>query len=348
MSQARVLASLVCLATGCGGSPAGLDGGTDTSTARPDGGAGLLDAPGADGTLPADVDADTARDASPPPDPDAGPRCPDRPRMGLFVWTDELVSRRDAILDLADAHEVTELYLHANLFYSGDVEEDVLALWIATANARCIDVELLFGNARWILPAGHAEATARARWTVGFAGTHPEARPSGLHFDLEPQQLDEWDVEADRPALIADLADVLEAATAIGEAGSVPVSNDIGFFLDGYDVTRGGRTRPGSEWITDAVSRIVIMDYRDTAESDGHGGMISLAQDEVAYATSIGTPIVLAVETQPIAEEYVTFREEGLTTMLAELALVRAHFGVDTTLAGFAIHDEDGLAALGP
>jgi len=148
--------------------------------------------------------------------------------------------------------------------------------------------------------------------------------------------------------MIDHLADVLEMVTPIAEAGGLPLSNDIGFFLDGYDVTRAGRTRPGHEWITDAVSRIVIMDYRDTAASDGFGGMISLAENEVAYATSAGTPIVLAVETIPIAEEYVTFREEGLAVLRRELALVRAHFGADTSLAGFAIHDEDGLAALGP
>jgi len=209
-------------------------------------------------------------------------------------------------------------------------------------------VELLLANRSGILPAGHAQATARPDWAVAFAAAHPDARPSGIHFDLEPQQLDEWDAVASRPTYIAHLVDVLEAMTPVAEAGGLPLSNDLGFFLDGYDVTRGGTTRPGHEWVIDAVSRAVVMDYRDSAESTGFGGMISLAQDEVSYASRAGTPIVLAVETQPIAEEYVTFREEGRAAMLAELALVSAHFASEPSFAGFAIHDEDGLAVLPP
>ncbi len=101
----------------------------------------------------------------------------------------------------------------------------------------------LFGNGRWILPAGQIQATARTEWSVAFAAAHPDARPSGIHWDLEPQQLDEWDVEPDRPALIAHLADVLEEMTPVAEAGGLPLSIDMGFFLDGYDVTRSGSTR---------------------------------------------------------------------------------------------------------
>jgi hypothetical protein len=122
----------------------------------------------------------------------------------------------------------------------------------------------------------------------------------------------------------------------------------MGFFLDGYDVTRGAVTRPGHEWLTDAVSRVVVMDYRDSAESMGFGGMISLATREVTYASSAGTPIVLAVETRPESPEYITFYEEGLAALRTELALTRTAFAAEPAFRGFAIHDEDGLAALPP
>lgn len=304
------------------------------------------DAPGdldVDVTLDAAISLDASGSDAPP---DAPSRCPSRPTLGLFVWGDDLVTRRDEILTLASETNVTEIYLHANLFYAGDEDDDVLADWIRAADASCIAVELLFGNGRWILPAGQTQATSRTDWSVAFAAAHPDARPSGVHWDLEPQQLDEWDVEADRPTLIAHLADVLERMTPVAEAGGLPLSVDMGFFLDGYDVTRGGRTRTGNAWITDAVSRVVLMDYRDSAASMGFGGMISLAEDEVTYAVSAATPIVLAVETIPVSPEYVTFREEGRAVLFSELALVNDHFGA--RIAGFAIHDEDGFRALGP
>ncbi|MBN8612508.1 MAG: hypothetical protein J0L92_18080 [Deltaproteobacteria bacterium] len=348
MSRPHSLA-LVMLLAACDSSPAAMDGGPDDAALVED-----LDAHLAllDGGVPldavADEDALTSPDAWVEPPTDAAPRCPSRPSLGLFVWGDDLVTRRDAILTLAADADVTEIYLHANLFYAGDEDEDTLADWIRAADALCISVELLFGNARWIRTASHDEATDRNAWTVAFAAAHPDARPSGIHFDLEPQQLDAWDVEADRPGLIAELVDVLEEMTPVAEAGGVPLSIDIGFFLDGYEVTRGGRTRPGHEWITDAVSRVVVMDYRDSAESMGYGGMISLAEDEVTYASSTSTPIVLAAETISVSPEYVTFREEGRAALFAEHALVRAHFPTSSALAGFAIHDERGLAALAP
>lgn len=295
------------------------------------------------------IDAGSAQDAAPidAAATDDAPRCTPGETLGLFVWADDLATRRDAILDLAEGAGVTEIYLHANLFYAGDLGADVLADWIRAAERRCIGVELLFGNARWILPAGQHEVTDRVAWAASFADAHGDARPRGLHFDLEPQQLAEWDVMADRPMLLGALVDVLEAATPTAETAGLPLSVDVGFFLDGYDVTRGGRTRPASEWVTDAVSRLVVMDYRDSAESMGHGGIISLAQTEVDYATSQGTPVVLAVETTAVAPEYVTFLEEGRAALFAELALARAHFA-GTGVEGFAIHDERGLAALGP
>lgn len=301
--------------------------------------AGSIDAGSID-TRPASDDAPLATEDA--------PRCPPRAALGLFVWGDDLATRRDAILDLAEATGVTEIYLHANLFYAGDLDQTVLADWIRAASMRCVEVELLFGNARWILPAMQAQARERTDWVVRYAESHPDARPTGVHFDLEPQQLAEWDVMADRPGLVSHLVDVLESMKPVAESAGLRLSVDIGFFLDGYEVTRAGRARPGSEWITDAVSRVVIMDYRDSAESMGFGGMISLAEDEVAYASSAGTPIVLAAETGEVTPEYVSFREEGLAAMQTELAAVRAHFAASTSFAGLAIHDERGLRALPP
>gem|GEM_PF-4252348 len=349
------LAAALALAAGCSAEPPAGDGGaTDAFEPRGDAhDAAARDAPPFDAGTAFDAPA-PAPDAPAPDAPaldapatDAGSRCPARPPLGLWVWNDDLVPARDAILDLAEGAGVTEVYLHANLFYAGDVSEDVLAAWIGAAAARCIEVELLFGNARWILPADRAEATARTTWTVAFAAAHPSARPAGVHFDLEPQQLPAWDDPAMRPALVSALVDTLAAMQPVAEDAGLRLSADVGFFLDGIPVARGGTTRPASEWVTDAVSRLVIMDYRDSAESMGFGGMISLARAEIDYATRVGVPVVLGAETNPVSPEYVSFAEEGRAAMFAEFALVRAAFA-GTAFEGLAIHDRDGLAALPP
>ncbi|MBX7195654.1 MAG: hypothetical protein K1X94_26595 [Sandaracinaceae bacterium] len=354
-SQTRLsiaLCALSCLA-GCD-SPRATDDASARDASGPDArsaDAALPDAPGLDAptsAIDAAVDGGAVPDAPGQDDAflsDAAPRCPAREALGLFVWSDDFDVRRDEILTLAEDAGVTEIYLHANRVYAGDLDEAVLADWIAAADARCLSVELLFGNASWIPTAGHAEAIARASWTIRFAAAHPDARPAGVHFDLEPQQLALWDT-GDRPMLISQLVDVLEAMTPDVEAAGLRLSVDIGFFLDGYDVTRGGRARPGHEWVTDAVSRVVVMDYRDTADNVGHGGMIDLAAEEVAYASGAGVPIVLAAETTAQDPPYITFHEEGRAALFAQLAAVRSHYG--SQLEGFAIHDEDGLATLAP
>ena len=347
----RIWAAIALLTSGCADTTGGAgDSGAEADADRDAGGGdsgSALDA-GSEGGTVADAGTDggaSGSDASHAPDAAA---CPARPYLGFFVWNDDLVTTRDAILDLAQGAGVTEIYLHANLFYAGDETETTLAAWIDAAHARCIDVDLLFGNASWIHPAGRAQASARADWAVAFAAAHPGSRPTGVHFDLEPQQLAEWSDTTTHPALVSELVDTLTAIRPAADASGLVLSVDTGFFLDGVMVTRSGTTRPGSEWVTDAVTRLVVMDYRDSAASMGHGGMISLAQDEVDYAAAHGTPVVLAAETNPISPEYVSFAEEGRAAMFVEFDLVRAHFASAATFAGVAVHDRDGLAALGP
>ena len=293
----RIWAAIALLTSACADTTGGAgDSGAEADADRDAGGGdsgSALDA-GSEGGTVADAGTDggaSGSDASHAPDAAA---CPARPYLGFFVWNDDLVTTRDAILDLAQGAGVTEIYLHANLFYAGDETETTLAAWIDAAHARCIDVDLLFGNASWIHPAGRAQASARADWAVAFAAAHPGSRPTGVHFDLEPQQLAEWSDTTTHPALVSELVDTLTAIRPAADASGLVLSVDTGFFLDGVMVTRSGTTRPGSEWVTDAVTRLVVMDYRDSAASMGHGGMISLAQDEVDYAAAHGTPVVLS------------------------------------------------------
>ena len=267
--------------------------------------------------------------------------CPARPRLGLFAWEDD---GRDATLALAEHHGVTEVYLHANLFFVNERDESVLVQWIQTARARCIEVELLFGNARWMTPEMRDESVRRTQWTVDFAARHPEARPSGIHWDLEPQQRETWPDEAARPAILGELLDTLDAMRPIAAAGALPLTLDIGFFLDELSLTRAGRTRPMHAWVIDAVSRVVVMDYRDDAP-----GMLEMAAGELRYASEVGVPILLAVETREVTEgEYVSFYEEGMSAMNEALHTVRTAERDRPAFAGLAIHDRAGLEALAP
>ena len=267
--------------------------------------------------------------------------CPARPRLGLFAWE---VDDRDATLALAEQHGITEIYLHANLFFVEEREESMLVGWIQAARARCMQVELLFGNTRWMTPEMRGEATRRTQWSVDFAARHPEARPSGVHWDLEPQQRDTWSDPSTRSTTFGELLDTLDAMRPIAASGALPLTLDMGFFLDEIEYTRNGQTRPMHAWAMDAVSRVMVMDYRDNPEL-----MLEMAGTELRYAAEHNIPILLAVETREVTEGfYVSFFEDGLAAMNATLTSVRASQRDMPSFQGLAIHDHAGLAALIP
>lgn len=79
------------------------------------------------------------------------------------------------------------------------------------------------------------------------------------------------------------------------------------------------------------------MAYRDHAGPPD--GIDALWQEELTYASSIGRPLVVGVETQcDLEPEYVTFCEEGDASLEAELGLARGALAGEAGFGGFAIH----------
>ena len=71
----------------------------------------------------------------------------------------------------------------------------------------------------------------------------------------------------------------------------------IAFWLDGIRVQHAGVTKPASEHLQDIYDHVVLMDYRDRAH--GPDGILSHAEDELAYGRRIGKPVWLGIETAP-------------------------------------------------
>jgi hypothetical protein len=78
------------------------------------------------------------------------------------------------------------------------------------------------------------------------------------------------------------------------------------------------------------------MDYRDRAH--GPDGILSHAQDELAYGRKIGKPVWLGVETSDNEILKLTFFDNKPADMERELGLVKQALKDESAFGGFVIH----------
>jgi outer membrane protein TolC len=155
------------------------------------------------------------------PGPNAGPATPASPRArGLWVWkTRDLLRERgaaEALRAFCGKRDLTEVYL--------SVPEEVLAderlaQLVSTLRGAGLRVEALIGDATWYLPHLRAPLLKRIDDVAQYNASHPEARFTGIHLDVEPHQLPENKGRPDLPYL-PELVDMLaEGRDAAVRAG---------------------------------------------------------------------------------------------------------------------------------
>ncbi len=278
----------------------------------------------------------------------AGAALPGGPRA-TWLWGSSVVkspSDTAGFFSFAASHAITGVYAESQSLLSSAPAS--LASFIATAKTHGIEVELLFGYELWARASEHAKAVALAESAAAFSAGLSGPKPIGVHFDVEPHQLPEWKAGgASEAQIAAEFVELLEKLHAVTQGAGLRLSVDIPFWYDGRPLTRGGVTRPLSEWVADSVDRVVLMDYRDTA--DGPDGIVAQAANEIAYGATIGKPVVLGVETLcNLDPPKVTFCEEGAAVLEAELAKTIAVLSESAGFAGLAVHDYKAYAALKP
>lgn len=263
-------------------------------------------------------------------------------QRGLWVWSNlpaVQAAPRQQLLDLAADHELTTLYLQAQTLLYDDPA--ALADLVRQAALNGLTVELLAGNHAWVRPANHPTILALARDLKIFVQSFPGARPTALHFNIEPHALPEW--PSSQATLAQALLDLLEQLAAELAGSGIELVLDIPNWYDDIQVERNGKVRPLSELVQDRVDRVVVMDYRDNAAL-----MLELAEAELTYGDLIGKPVVIAAESRCLPETDLSWCEEGRLALAEGLAAVRAGALHHQSFGGTAIHDWQGLAELGP
>jgi hypothetical protein len=269
---------------------------------------------------------------------------PGGPR-GLWVWQSSTVTdvaKRTTLFNFCTSHQVTTVFVESQGFFSGNPAP--LGPFVQEAAAKGIEVEFLFGNSTWARTANHPKAVKLAHDAVQFSKGLSGSLPVGLHFDVEPHTLPEW--QSAQASIANQWVDLLKKLRAETAGSGLRLSADIPFWIDKINLTRNGQTRLLHKWVIDAVDRAVLMDYRDHAAPPD--GIIDLASTEVAYGKAVGKPVLIGVETIcGLSPEKITFCEEGSAAL--EKALKDARAALDPGgLAGFAVHHYSSYRTLGP
>jgi hypothetical protein len=278
----------------------------------------------------------------------------------LWLWERETfealeqANARTALLEFLARHRVSTVYLYADSWRGRNPIAQDPARYrtlLAELRARGVEPYALLGSApldtpTYILPENRLLAEAMLARVLDYnAAAAPGERFAGLNIDIEPYLLDDWDERRGERALqYLELSRRLVAM--VRESGQdLAVGPASPFWFDGVrDVVFEGASKPLSEHVMDVHDYVALMDYRDFAE--GPDGILYHAESEVAYADRTGKALVVGVEASRDELDKVSFYEEGLEAMEAELAVVVRAWGGRPGFGGIALHHYRSLRAL--
>lgn len=296
-----------------------------------------------------------------------------QPPRSLWVWNTSGIQRdrqqAESLVEFCKQQQIETVYLQLPLAAavhgaSPSIPERILenpvqlAALVQLLHHNSIEAHALDGYHYYALPEWHPVCLAVIQEFLRYQREAvPEARFTGLHLDIEPYLLPQFESEdrKDQEKLFLDYLHLndLILQEVKSQDPTLPVGLSIPFWYeqtgdDGQVVAEvpweDGKMKPVSYILFDWVDYIAIMDYRNVA--GGPNGIIAHARQEMDYANATHRDgsgrnriVIIGVETQKIEPEFITFH--GYTPEYFEqtLAEVAEHYANDPAFGGFAIHD---------
>lgn len=243
-------------------------------------------------------------------------------------------------------HHITTLYLYADEYKKRHIlltQPDKYRKLIANAHARGFKVYALLGSSylytqAYILPEKRAAALQMFQNVLDFNKntSDPGAQFDGINLDLEPYLLDDWSTA--RPLrgkqYLSLSADFMRLKAASGL--KLEVGPAMPFWYDGItDVEWNGHYRPLNEDVQDIYDYVALMDYRNVAL--GSDSIVSLAENEIAYADKIDKKIIIGVEMGDSTPAKITFFGKSQHYFESQLEQARDVMAAHPSFGGFAI-----------
>jgi hypothetical protein len=253
---------------------------------------------------------------------------------GTWIWdTPTLLTQREEILEFSKQNGVTHIYLYVDRTKTAPKD---YKLFIKEASTHQIKVEALAGDPAWGWKHQRKHIEDFIAWVASYnTNVNEDERFSGIHLDIEPYLLPEW--ETNRDLVVEEWLSNLEfAANQADGLGEMKVTLDVPFWIHKIEVP-GYRDYDVSDWMLKRFDTIVLMDYRDTAE--GIDGIVSNALSIVDKASAARKSVIVGVEIAPNNDaDKTTFYQEGSKVMEQELEITRRHLDNYDGFRGVAVH----------
>lgn len=238
--------------------------------------------------------------------------------LGVWWW-DKTLS--DKYLSFAKANGVDEIY------YCDYTPENDTYEFVKKASQMGIRVYLLLGEKEWLNDS--SKLVEKIEAYKAYQQTYSDAKLSGIHLDIEPHQFSDFNSNGNlRKEYILKLISLCYNLSQTYD--DITFDYDIPFWFDD-EVEFNDTTKQAYKFMIDYANRVFVMSYRDTAEK-----IVSVAQQEIDYAKSLGKQIFVSVEMNSSEGDNVSFKEEGKEILYRELNWLKDE--IDYFNYGVSIH----------
>ena len=241
-------------------------------------------------------------------------------QQALWVWnTTEILASKELQQDLLrflKRQGFTRIFLQLPEGRKGGgapgeitLDSEKLRPLLASLNETGVAVSALDGFKNYALPEWHEGVLRTVENVIRYnRESAPSERFSGIHYDVEPYLIKGF-TGPRREVFLQGYLELLEKITRKTRASQTFFGVDIPFWYDAADELSGktfpttfrGVSKPAGEHVIDLVDEVAIMDYRTAAY--GADGVIAMAQDELAYASKQGKPLLIGLETTELPDE---------------------------------------------
>lgn len=233
---------------------------------------------------------------------------------GTYIWEASQVTDDggDHILAFAKQQKINWLYVRLDL----DQPYSSYRSFVKRAKAQGIEVHAMGGHPIW----GKKENRPRIKRLIDYvknynAEVEPDERFEGIHLDIEPYTLPEW--EANRNTLLTEWAsNIAYFQEETKKDSNLETSADLAVWLDTYPLP--GKDISVTEFMIDTLDHVSLMAFRNTAE--GSNGISAVVSQEMEIADRLGKRLLISVEMKENFEgTHISFHEKGAEEMESQL-----------------------------
>lgn len=284
--------------------------------------------------------------------------------LGMWVWQPQWVAEpveQDRLIAFCTQHGLNRLLVQIHM-EKGSVEaaapvlqhQKQLRRFLKLANEAGIQVEALDGEIDMGRAVNHAKSLAILDGVLEFNRTQPPgARFAGMHYDIEPYVLPQWNTEH-RRALMRECLLLYQFAHAklAREDPPMELGASIPFWYDhlvsdtnSCMVEFRGARKNFQQHIQDHTDYVAIMSYRRHAE--GENSITYHVKNEMAYGGRIGKKVCAALETIELHETPdLTFHGLSPEELWLQKNRVDELLQDEPGYGGIMIHDYQGFRRL--